>query len=80
MTRVEQDVPIRLYRFKGQQRWRWAARLGAVEGYGALPSQALAALVEGLDSDDEAALLIAAKTQHHRALDEARIDPEGQEA
>lgn len=59
--RVEQDVPIRLYRFRRRYRWGWAARLpaipGAPEGYGATPGEALAALTEGLTGEDFAALL-----------------------
>jgi hypothetical protein len=62
--RVEQHVPIRLYRFRGRTRWRWGAQLptvaGGLEGYGATPDEALRALTEGLELDDLAALLDAA--------------------
>lgn len=58
---TEQDVPIRLYRFKTKTRWRWVAKLptvpGGMEAYGALPSEALKALAEGMDGEDCAALL-----------------------
>lgn len=66
---VTGQVPIRLYLFPTGTRPRWAARIdlpsiGAPEGYGALPDQALRALADQLTSGDIARMRAHAAGQN----------------
>ena len=60
----EHDVPVRLYTFAREQRRTWAFRIGAVEGYGALPDEAIRQAVDALNLDDLAALRAQADARH----------------